>query len=263
MTQEELNELASDCRLAFGHQAGAYNDGVDAMLRAVSIAQAQAAVEPVEANNDEVICPQCCNQFRAIPVNVQEEISALHAEIDDCHKRMLPAVDPVNEWTVIAPDGTRFTGPTPLKAAFPASKYRLEIDPVAAAKFAEVIEQIREEGEREHDECMEKFGTLDCPHCGGSGHIGDVQAADDKIKALAAGVKPFAYEIHAAMCEPELSYTKGGIKSLMQPLYTATAIAAARVQMGIECAKFIEGEEDGLPLETLANGIRALIGAKT
>ena len=47
MTQEELNELASDCRLAFGHQAGAYNDGVDAMLRAVSIAQAQAAVEPV------------------------------------------------------------------------------------------------------------------------------------------------------------------------------------------------------------------------
>ena len=43
MTQDELNELASDCRLAFGHQAGAYNDGVDAMLRAVSIAQAQAA----------------------------------------------------------------------------------------------------------------------------------------------------------------------------------------------------------------------------
>ena len=42
-----------------------------------------------------------------------------------------------------------------------------------------------------------------------------------------------------------------------------TAIAAARVQMGIECAKFIEGEEDGLPLETLANGIRALIGKES
>ena len=54
-------------------------------------------------------------------------------------------VEPINEWTVIAPDGTRFTGPTPLKAAFPASKYRLEIDPVAAEKFAEVIEQIRED----------------------------------------------------------------------------------------------------------------------
>lgn len=23
-------------------------------------------------NNDEVICPQCCNQFHAIPVNVQK-----------------------------------------------------------------------------------------------------------------------------------------------------------------------------------------------
>lgn len=91
------------------------------------------------------------------------------------------AVDPVNEWTVIAPDGTRFTGPTPLKAAFPASKYRLEIDPVAAEKFAEVIEQIREEGEKEHDECMEKFGTLDCPHCCGSGHIGDVKNAQEPV----------------------------------------------------------------------------------
>lgn len=79
------------------------------------------------------------------------------------------------EWTVIAPDGTKFTGPTPLKAALPASKYRLEIDPVAAKKFMEVIEQHRQTGEREHDECMAKYGTLDCPHCGGSGHIGDVQ----------------------------------------------------------------------------------------
>ncbi len=53
MTQEELNELASDCRLAFGHQAGAYNDGVDAMLRAVSIAQAQAAAPAY--NRDAVV----------------------------------------------------------------------------------------------------------------------------------------------------------------------------------------------------------------
>lgn len=46
MTQEELNCIAGECRLAFGHQANAFNDGVDAMLRAVSIAQAQAAPEP-------------------------------------------------------------------------------------------------------------------------------------------------------------------------------------------------------------------------
>lgn len=31
-----------------------------------------APAEPVEANNDEVICPNCCTQFRAIPVNVQK-----------------------------------------------------------------------------------------------------------------------------------------------------------------------------------------------
>ena len=54
MTQEELNELASDCRLAFGHQAGAYNDGVDAMLRAVSIAQAQAAAQCI---GKDPLCP--------------------------------------------------------------------------------------------------------------------------------------------------------------------------------------------------------------
>lgn len=30
-------------------------------------------------NNDLVICPQCCHQFRAIPVNVQRELAALLA----------------------------------------------------------------------------------------------------------------------------------------------------------------------------------------
>ena len=81
------------------------------------------------------------------------------------------------EWIVIAPDGTEFTGPTPLKAAFPASKYRLEIDPVAAAKFAEIINQIADEGEAERERCMRDYGTLNCPACGGSGHIADAMAA--------------------------------------------------------------------------------------
>ena len=48
MTQEELDELAGECRLAFGYQANAFNDGVDAMLRAVSIAQAQAAEPTIQ-----------------------------------------------------------------------------------------------------------------------------------------------------------------------------------------------------------------------
>ncbi len=41
--------------------------GVKVLLGAAPVAQ-QAAAEP---NNDEVICPACCHQFRAIPVNVQ------------------------------------------------------------------------------------------------------------------------------------------------------------------------------------------------
>lgn len=31
----------------------------------------QQVAVPQEPNNDEVICPQCCAQFRAIPANVQ------------------------------------------------------------------------------------------------------------------------------------------------------------------------------------------------
>ena len=30
-----------------------------------------------QANPDHVICPGCCHQFRAIPVNVQEELARL------------------------------------------------------------------------------------------------------------------------------------------------------------------------------------------
>ena len=36
----------------------------------IRLGEQQVAVAH-EPNNDEVICPQCCAQFRAIPVNVQ------------------------------------------------------------------------------------------------------------------------------------------------------------------------------------------------
>ena len=36
----------------------------------------------IEANYDKVICPNCVTQFRAIPVNVQDQITALTAERD-------------------------------------------------------------------------------------------------------------------------------------------------------------------------------------
>jgi len=35
----------------------------------------------IESNNDEVICPNCVTQFRAIPVNVQTEIADLKETI--------------------------------------------------------------------------------------------------------------------------------------------------------------------------------------
>ena len=40
----------------------------------------------LEANYDEVICPNCVTQFRAIPVNVQNEITALKADRDAYEK---------------------------------------------------------------------------------------------------------------------------------------------------------------------------------
>jgi hypothetical protein len=38
----------------------------------------------IEANNDEVICPNCVTQFRAIPVNIQDELVRLRKANLDC-----------------------------------------------------------------------------------------------------------------------------------------------------------------------------------
>lgn len=109
------------------------------------------------------------------------------------------------QWMVIAPDGTEFTGETPLKAAFPASKYRLEIDPVAAAKFMEVINQIADEGAAEREQCMQDYGTLNCPACGGSGHIADAVATKSvAIKKLGKRLAELLDEDQFAECEKML-----------------------------------------------------------
>lgn len=42
----------------------------------------------VEANNDEVICPGCCHQFRAIPVNVQEQNRDLLNLVKGFHRKL-------------------------------------------------------------------------------------------------------------------------------------------------------------------------------
>lgn len=97
MTQEELDELAGECRLAFGYQANAFNDGVDAMLRAVSIAQAQAAESTMqEVATDGALVEVRRTNYRTPPQH-QAEISAPHAEIDDCHKRMRLALEALRE----------------------------------------------------------------------------------------------------------------------------------------------------------------------
>ena len=39
-------------------------------------------------NYDEVICPNCVHQFRAIPVNVQNELAAQTAALEQAEKRI-------------------------------------------------------------------------------------------------------------------------------------------------------------------------------
>ena len=114
--------------------------------------------------------------------------------------------EPTDKWTVTAPDGTKFYGNTPLRAASEASKYRLQIDPVAQAKFLAVIETIRQEGEDEHRECMEKYGTLDCPHCGGSGHIADVHPAVTAKSDVKGGWIPVSERLPEPFTEVLVTY---------------------------------------------------------
>lgn len=40
-----------------------------------------------EVNYDQVICPNCVHQFGAIPVNVQQKITALEQSLEDAVKR--------------------------------------------------------------------------------------------------------------------------------------------------------------------------------
>jgi len=42
---------------------------------------------PMLPNNDLVICPKCVHQFRAIPVSVQRELSALQARVETAEEK--------------------------------------------------------------------------------------------------------------------------------------------------------------------------------
>ena len=108
--------------------------------------------------------------------------------LDGPEQREAQAAQPpsTTEWTLIAPDGTLFTGPSPFKTAVKATSHHVKTDPVAAKRFEDAIEEIRKEGEDENDRCMREYGTLDCPACGGSGHIGDVAQPETKLDRFLA-----------------------------------------------------------------------------
>lgn len=78
-------------------------------------------------------------------------------------------------WTMIGPDGSMFNAEAPLKAASLANRHRCEIDPVAAKQFTDAIADIRRESEEENARLIAEHGSLNCPACGGSGHVGDTK----------------------------------------------------------------------------------------
>lgn len=97
------------------------------------------------------------------------------------------------EWVITGPDGSTFRGATPLRAALHANRHRVQTDPVEAKRFHDAIEQGRREAEEENARLIAEHGTLNCPACGGSGHVGDA-AASPAAWATAQASAPVAYE---------------------------------------------------------------------
>lgn len=86
-------------------------------------------------------------------------------------------------WVMLGPDGSRFEGETPFKAASHAQKHRVRTDPEEARKFFAAVDQILQESAEENDRLLKEHGTLDCPACGGSGHIGDALSSAPPVEA--------------------------------------------------------------------------------
>lgn len=51
-----------------------------------------------QQNYDEVICPACVHQFRAIPVNVQEELRRQHQKIVELEAQLVEASRDAAAW---------------------------------------------------------------------------------------------------------------------------------------------------------------------
>jgi len=74
MTQQELFRLAVQTMVDDEVEGPRVILGLLSLEAFAAAIREQALEEsaPKEPNSDEVICPQCCHQFRAIPVNVQK-----------------------------------------------------------------------------------------------------------------------------------------------------------------------------------------------
>lgn len=83
-----------------------------------------------------------------------------------------------DEWVIVDPDGNVFSGETPFKAAVRTNRHRIAHDPEAAAQFFKAMNECAADAEHENERLIAEHGSLNCPACGGSGHVGDVAEGD-------------------------------------------------------------------------------------
>jgi hypothetical protein len=138
-------------------------------------------------------------------------------------------------WTVTGPDHPVFRGESPLKAAMEAQRYRRQTDPVEAEKFLAAVESIRKEGEEEDKRLIALHGSLDCPACGGSGHVGDTNLASlsaassgaDVLKADLPGWIAYLREAHDDSLDGNESDARSNILSAVSLMESALLAAPA------------------------------------
>ena len=106
-------------------------------------------------------------------------------------------------WTVTGPDGCTFNADTPFRAAVLANRHRVQVDPVAAQQFADMIEQTRRGSEEANSRLIAEHGTLNCPACGGSGYVGDVVAVNETSSAIQQAVAEALARRDAEAVSPE------------------------------------------------------------
>lgn len=137
--------------------------------------------------------------------------------------------EPVHEWRVIGPDGTCFTGETPFKAATLANRHRVQVDPVAAKQSADAIASFHREAAAENERLEAEYGSLNCPTCGGSGHIGDALARPTAAQAGEAEALARANRIIAANPYTEYAHVaqNAGVERERAERHARTLLVAA------------------------------------